>query len=47
MRGIADLSYYNGSHLGGPVITLAAWGILAGALSGLRTRLMRRRATVA
>ncbi|MFJ9733572.1 hypothetical protein ACIRUL_19855 [Streptomyces sp. NPDC101171] len=47
VRGIADLSYCNGSHLGGPVITLAARGILAGALLGLCTRLMRRRATVA
>ncbi|MEV7690368.1 hypothetical protein [Streptomyces bungoensis] len=47
VRGIADLSYYDGSHLGGPVITLAAWGILAGTLLALRTRLTRRRAAVA
>ncbi|MET7519707.1 hypothetical protein ABZS88_41310 [Streptomyces sp. NPDC005480] len=47
VRGIADLSYYNGSHLAGPVITLAAWAIVAGTLLSLRPRLMRRRAAVA
>ncbi|MFG2126130.1 hypothetical protein [Streptomyces sp. NPDC048710] len=47
VRGIADLSYYNGSHLGGPVITLAVWAIVAGILLSLRPRLMRRRAAVA
>ncbi|MFH8776372.1 hypothetical protein [Streptomyces sp. NPDC017958] len=47
VRGIADLSYYNGSHLGGPVITLAVWAIVVGILLSLRPRLMRRRAAVA
>ncbi|MFE6760615.1 hypothetical protein ACFVDQ_44720 [Streptomyces sp. NPDC057684] len=47
VRGIADLSYYSGSHLAGPVITLAAWAVVAGTLLSLRPRLMRRRATVA
>ncbi|MEV5802326.1 hypothetical protein [Streptomyces collinus] len=47
VRGIADLSYYNGSHLGGPVLTLAAWATLAGILLSLRPRLIRRRAAVA
>ncbi|WP_405597729.1 MULTISPECIES: hypothetical protein [unclassified Streptomyces] len=44
VRGIADLSYYHGSHLGGPVITLALWAIAAGILLSVRPRLMRRRA---
>ncbi|MFI9543632.1 hypothetical protein ACIHAR_06720 [Streptomyces sp. NPDC052016] len=47
VRGIADLSYYNGSHLIGPLITLALWAIAAGILSSLRPRLTRRRAAVA
>jgi hypothetical protein len=47
VRGIADLSYYNGSHLGGPVMTLAVWATLTGILLSLRPRLTRRRAAVA
>jgi hypothetical protein len=47
VRGIADLSYYNGSHLGGPLITLALWALAAGILLSLRPRLTRRRAAVA
>ncbi|SEF16638.1 hypothetical protein [Streptomyces sp. Ag109_O5-10] len=47
VRGIADLSYDNGSHLAGPVLTLALWAIAAGFLLSLRPRLMRRRAAVA
>ncbi|PWI12978.1 hypothetical protein DI272_01625 [Streptomyces sp. Act143] len=47
VRGIADLSYYDGAHLAGPVLTLALWAIGAGFLLSLRPRLMRRRAAVA
>ncbi|MGW1587997.1 hypothetical protein [Streptomyces sp. NPDC002386] len=46
VRGIADLGYYNGSHLSGPVITLAVWAVLAGTLLSLSPRLTRRRAAV-
>ncbi|MEU6548007.1 hypothetical protein [Streptomyces sp. NPDC046859] len=44
VRGIADLSYYNGSHLAGPVLTLALWAIAAGFLLSLSPRLRRRAA---
>lgn len=47
VRGIADLSYYNGAHLAGPVLTLALWAIAAAFLLSLRGRLMRHRAAVA
>ncbi|MGY6026565.1 hypothetical protein [Streptomyces spinosirectus] len=46
VRGIADLSYYDGSHLAGPVITLALWAVVAATLLSLRPLLMRRRAAV-
>ncbi|MEU6530948.1 hypothetical protein ABZ869_17405 [Streptomyces sp. NPDC046928] len=44
VRGIADLSYYDGAHLAGPVLTLALWAVVAGFVLSLRPRLMRRRA---
>ncbi|WP_406387431.1 hypothetical protein [Streptomyces sp. NBC_00887] len=45
VRAIADLSYYGGSHLVTPAITLALWAIVAGGVLALRPRLARRRAT--
>ncbi|WP_189189548.1 hypothetical protein [Streptomyces albiflavescens] len=47
VRAITDLSYFDGAHTAGPVITLALWAVIAGVLVGLRPRLMRRRAAVA
>ncbi|MFD6974848.1 hypothetical protein [Streptomyces sp. NPDC059979] len=47
VRAIADLSYFNGAHLAGPVITLALWAAGAGILLALRPRLMRRRTATA
>ncbi|SEE09522.1 hypothetical protein SAMN05216482_9160 [Streptomyces sp. PAN_FS17] len=47
VRGIADLSYYDGSHLGGPVTTLALWAVAAGLLLSLHPRLKPRRVAVA
>ncbi|MFE7099176.1 hypothetical protein [Streptomyces erythrochromogenes] len=42
VRAIADLSYFDGAHLAGPVITLALWAAVAAALLALRPRLVRR-----
>ncbi|MFF4653376.1 hypothetical protein [Streptomyces sp. NPDC001380] len=42
VRAITDLSYFNGAHAAGPVITLAAWATLAAALLALRSRPRRR-----
>jgi hypothetical protein len=47
VRAITDLSYFNGAHAAGPVITLALWAAIAALLLGLRPRLMRRRAAAA
>ncbi|WP_369251814.1 hypothetical protein [Streptomyces sp. R41] len=45
VRAITGLSYFDGAHTAGPVITLALWAVIAGVLVGLRPRLMRRRTT--
>lgn len=42
VRAITDLSYYNGTHIAGPLITLTLWSTVAAVLLGLRPRLMRR-----
>lgn len=47
VRAITDLSYFDGAHAAGPVITLALWAVIAALLVGLRPRLMRRRAAAA
>ncbi len=44
VRTITDLSYFNGAHAAGPVITLALWSATAAVLLGVRPRLIRRRA---
>jgi hypothetical protein len=44
VRTITDLSYFNGAHAAGPVITLALWSAIAAVLLGVRPRLIRRRA---
>ncbi|MFI6359789.1 hypothetical protein ACIBJF_46145 [Streptomyces sp. NPDC050743] len=46
VRAIADLSYFNGAHATGPVVTLALWAVVAALLLALRARLVRRRASV-
>lgn len=46
VRAIADLSYFNGAHATGPVVTLAVWAVVAALLLVLRARLVRRRASV-
>ncbi|CDR15980.1 predicted protein [Streptomyces iranensis] len=45
VRAIADLSYFNGAHTAGPVVTLALWASVAALLLALRARLVRRRAS--
>ncbi|MET7311400.1 hypothetical protein ACWD7C_24825 [Streptomyces sp. NPDC005134] len=45
VRAIADLSYYDGTHLTAPLITLTLWAAIAAILLGLRPRLMQRRTT--
>ncbi|MEU7061517.1 hypothetical protein [Streptomyces sp. NPDC046197] len=47
VRAVTDLSYFHGAHTAGPVITLTLWAVGAGALVGLRHRLMRRRGAAA
>jgi hypothetical protein len=47
VRTITDLSYFNGAHAAGPVVTLALWAAIAAGLLGLRPRLMRRRTAAA
>ncbi|MFI6013240.1 hypothetical protein ACIBAG_31240 [Streptomyces sp. NPDC051243] len=44
VRAISDLSYFDGAHATGPVITLALWAVVAALLVGLRPRLARRTA---
>ncbi|MGW3664785.1 hypothetical protein [Streptomyces sp. NPDC005141] len=44
VRAIADLSYYGGSHLAIPAITLALWAAVAGLVLAWHPRLARRRA---
>ncbi|MCX4912024.1 hypothetical protein [Streptomyces sp. NBC_00687] len=43
VRAIADLSYYGGSHLAIPAITLALWAAVAGLILAWHPRLTRRR----
>ncbi|MGX5185459.1 hypothetical protein ACWKT5_22215 [Streptomyces avermitilis] len=38
VRAIADLSYFGGAHVAGPLITLALWAVLGALLVGLRSR---------
>ncbi|MFD7441704.1 hypothetical protein [Streptomyces sp. NPDC059909] len=47
VRATTDLSYFNGAHAAGPVITLALWAAIAALLLGLHPRLMRRRTAAA
>ncbi|MET8223184.1 hypothetical protein [Streptomyces sp. NPDC005301] len=47
VRAIADLSYYGGAHLVTPVLTLAAWAVVAGTALALRPRLKGRRTAAA
>jgi len=47
VRAITDLSYFDGAHAAGPVITLALWAVIAALLIGLRPRLTRRRTAAA
>ncbi|MGW3154120.1 hypothetical protein [Streptomyces sp. NPDC001089] len=44
VRAVTDLSYFDGAHVAGPVITLALWACVAAFLLALRPRLTRRRA---
>ncbi|MGW1724263.1 hypothetical protein ACWCQK_15170 [Streptomyces sp. NPDC002306] len=44
VRAVTDLSYFDGAHAAGPVITLALWAVIAALLLGMRPRLIRRRA---
>ncbi|MFD9415138.1 hypothetical protein ACFWC9_10505 [Streptomyces goshikiensis] len=41
VRAITDLSYFEGAHVTGPLVTLAAWAMTAALLVGLRPRLSR------
>ncbi|WP_392675554.1 hypothetical protein [Streptomyces sp. LN785] len=47
VRAITGLSYFDGAHAAGPVITLALWAVVAAGLLGLRPRLTRRRTAAA
>jgi hypothetical protein len=47
VRAITGLSYFDGAHTAGPVITLALWAVIAGVLVGLRPRLVRRHTAAA
>ncbi|WP_266707448.1 hypothetical protein [Streptomyces sp. NBC_01571] len=47
VRAVTDLSYFDGAHAAGPVITLALWACVAAFLLALRPRLRRRRTEVA
>ncbi len=47
VRAISDLSYFDGAHAAGPVITLALWAAIAALLVGLHPRLMQRRTATA
>ncbi|WP_392966244.1 hypothetical protein [Streptomyces sp. LN245] len=38
VRAVADLSYFGGAHVAGPLITLALWAVLGALLVGLRSR---------
>ncbi|MFD1313391.1 hypothetical protein [Streptomyces kaempferi] len=43
VRAVTDLSYFDGAHAAGPVITLALWACVAALLLALRPRLTRQR----
>ncbi|WP_405827732.1 hypothetical protein [Streptomyces sp. NBC_01176] len=47
VRAVTDLSYFDGAHAAGPVITLALWACVAALLLALRPRLRRRRTEAA
>jgi hypothetical protein len=38
IRAVADLSYFGGAHVSGPLITLALWAVIGALLVGLRSR---------
>ncbi|MFD0582305.1 hypothetical protein [Dactylosporangium darangshiense] len=38
VRAVADLSYFGGAHVAGPLVTLALWAVLAALLVRLRSR---------
>ena len=38
VRAVADLSYFGGAHVTGPLITLALWAVLGALLMGLLSR---------
>nr|WP_168514725.1 hypothetical protein [Streptomyces sp. S1D4-11]QIZ00280.1 hypothetical protein HEP87_48760 [Streptomyces sp. S1D4-11] len=38
IRAVADLSYFGGAHVAGPLITLALWAVIGALLVGLRSR---------
>ncbi|MDH6465664.1 hypothetical protein M2302_005866 [Micromonospora sp. A200] len=44
IRAVADLSYFGGAHVTGPLITLALWAVLGALLVGLRSRQVATRA---
>lgn len=46
VRVITDLSYFDGAHTSGPVITLALWAVVAALLVGLRPRFRRTAAGI-
>ncbi|MFD8192529.1 hypothetical protein [Streptomyces wuyuanensis] len=41
VRAITDLSYFHGAHAAGPLVTLAAWAVIAALLIAYRTRSRR------
>ncbi|MEU7628614.1 hypothetical protein AB0C34_01325 [Nocardia sp. NPDC049220] len=38
VRAVADLGYFGGAHVAGPLITLALWAVLGALVVGLRSR---------
>jgi hypothetical protein len=44
VRAVADLSYFGGAHVAGPLITLALWAVLGALLVVLRSRQVAARA---
>ncbi|WP_327685656.1 hypothetical protein [Streptomyces sp. NBC_00467] len=47
VRAINDLSYFNGAHMSGPLITLTLWAAIAAILIALHPRLLQRRKAAA
>jgi hypothetical protein len=43
IRAVADLSYFRGAHVSGPLITLALWAVIGPLLVGLRSRRLAAR----